>query len=126
VTERDREGVFQGTWEITSSEVWDKEALDLVERAHFRFHGRQGELVMIAVRGWLDCRYGERGDGPAVEFSWEGEDEGDQRCGRGWAVLEPDGKLEGRLFFHMGDDSAFSAMRKQAKKRGSGRSRRRR
>ena len=29
--------------------------------------------------GWLDCRYAERGGKSAVEFSWEGEDEGDQR-----------------------------------------------
>jgi hypothetical protein len=69
------------------------------------------------VHGWLDCRFAERNDRPAVEFSWEGEDEGDQRCGRGWAMLMADGKLEGRLFFHMGDDSAFSAVRTQAKKR---------
>ncbi len=120
------EGIFQGTWEITSSEVWNKDALDLVAPAHFRFDGRKGEFVMIAVRGWLDCRYVERGDKPAVEFSWEGEDEGDPRCGRGWAVLEPGGKLEGRLFFHLGDESAFSAVPMKSKKRGSGRSGRRR
>jgi hypothetical protein len=110
----------------TSSEVWDKDALDLVAQAQIRFDGRQGELAMIAVHGWLDCRYLERAGRPAVEFSWEGDDEGDQRCGRGWAVLKPDGKLEGRLFFHMGDDSAFSAVRTQAEKKRSGRTGRRR
>lgn len=125
MTKREAEDLFQGAWEITSSEVWGKEALDLVEQAQFRFEGTQGEFVMIAVHGWLDCRYLERGDRPAVEFSWEGEDEGDPRCGRGWAVLMPDGKLEGRLFFHMGDDSTFSAVRTQAKKKSPARTRRR-
>lgn len=124
MTDREAEALFQGTWEITASDVWDKEALDLIEPAHFRFEKRHGELVMIAVHGWLDCRYVERGGRPAVEFSWEGEDEGDQRCGRGWAVLGPDGQMEGRLFFHLGDDTVFSAVRMQAKERASRRGRR--
>ena len=29
--------------------------------------------------------------------------------GRGWAALNPDGTLEGHIFFHLGDDSAFRA-----------------
>ena len=44
-----------------------------------------------------------------VEFSWQGSDEGDDTSGRGWAALNPDGTLEGHLFFHLGDDSAFRA-----------------
>jgi hypothetical protein len=31
--------------------------------------------------------------------------------GRGWAVLEEDGSLRGRIFFHLGDDSGFTAAR---------------
>ncbi len=31
--------------------------------------------------------------------------------GRGWAALNPDGTLEGHLYFHLGDDSAFRAER---------------
>jgi hypothetical protein len=41
----------------------------------------------------------------------------DQCSGRGWAVLDGD-RLTGRLFFHMGDDSGFTAAR-QTKERGS-------
>ena len=26
-----------------------------------------------------------------AELSWQGMDEGDERCGRGWAVLQPEG-----------------------------------
>jgi hypothetical protein len=45
------------------------------------------------------------------EFSWQGIDEGDERCGLGWAVLQPEGDLRGWLFFHCGDDSEFTAQR---------------
>lgn len=70
-----------------------------------------GEFQFIAVQDGLDCKYSERAGRPWVEFSWEGEDEGDSQCGRGWAVLQTDGSLSGHFFFHHGDDSAFKAIR---------------
>jgi hypothetical protein len=51
----------------------------------------------------------ERDGRTGVEFSWDGDDEGDQVSGRGWAVLVDDATLEGHLFIHMGDDSGFRA-----------------
>ena len=100
---------FIGRWRITEMELWEREDLDLVGPAFIEF-GRQGmgEFQFIAVQGGLDCRFSERGDLPAVEFSWEGQDEGDDTLGRGWAVLR-EGTLEGRWFFHRGDDSWFRA-----------------
>lgn len=53
---------------------WDRDAIELVGPG------------FIAVRGWLDCRWSKRDGRPFVEFSWEGEDEGDQVTGRGWAA----------------------------------------
>ena len=44
-------------------------------------------------------------------FGAEGSDEGDEVSGRGWAALNPDGTLEGHIYFHLGDDSAFRAER---------------
>jgi hypothetical protein len=38
-------------------------------------------------------------------------DEGDDVSGRGWAALNPDGTLDGHIYFHLGDDSAFRAER---------------
>jgi hypothetical protein len=103
---------FEGTWRITEMELWDSEAIDLLGPGNFRFDADQsGEFQLIAVRGWLDCRYGERDGEPLVEFSWEGDDEGTDRCGRGWAVVAGDGTLSGRFFFHRGDDSSFTAER---------------
>jgi hypothetical protein len=54
---------------------------------------------------------GGAGQAAGVEFSWEGNDESDPASGRGWAVLEEDGSLSGRIFFHLGDDSGFTAVR---------------
>jgi hypothetical protein len=45
--------------------------------------------------------------GPVAEFSWEGDDEGDQRSGRGWAALRTAGGLVGHVYIHGGDDSGF-------------------
>lgn len=69
----------------------------------------QGRFRFIAVEGWMDTRSVERDARPGIEFSWEGNDESDPVSGRGWATLSPDGSLEGRIFFHMGDDTSFRA-----------------
>ncbi len=63
----------------------------------------------------MDCRFGKRDGAPWVEFSWQGSDEGDEALGRGWAVIYDAGKLTGRIFFHQGDDSAFEAIRFEAR-----------
>jgi hypothetical protein len=101
---------FTGRWRIVEMEMWDRDAIDLVEPGFVKFDkNRTGEFGFIAVRGWMDCRTVERDARAAVEFSWEGDDEGDQVSGRGWATLLDDGTIEGRLFFHLGDDSGFRA-----------------
>ena len=46
-----------------------------------------------------------------MEFTWEGRDEEDAACGRGWAALEVDGTLRGHLYLHLADDSGFRAVR---------------
>src|SRR5688500_17551379 len=57
----------------------------------------------------MDCRWVERDGPPFLEVRWDGDDEGDQVNGRGWAALALDNTLSGHLFFHMGDDSSFRA-----------------
>jgi hypothetical protein len=103
---------FAGKWRIAETELWEKEALDLVVPAHMTFEpDGLGHFQMIAVEGGLDCRF----DGNRVEFSWIGDDEGDPTSGRGWAEMTDQGTLEGRIYFHQGDDSAFTARRSRAK-----------
>jgi hypothetical protein len=103
---------FLGLWRIVEMELWERDDIDMLRPAHIRFkRGGTGEFQFMAVQGEMDCRFGERDDRPIVEFSWCGCEEMDQSCGRGWATLGGNDKLHGRLFFHLGDDSAFTAMR---------------
>lgn len=100
-----------GRWRIVEMDAWDREAIDLVEPGFIEFAADDtGEFGLIAVRGWLDCRVSEREGRTAVEFTWVGDDEGEQVSGRGWAVLADDASLQGHLFFHMGEDSGFRAV----------------
>jgi len=102
---------FLGEWRITETDMWDSDALDLVDEASIRFAEENwGELCMIAITADLDYWVGRRDGKPAVEFSIEGTDEGDRLCGRGWAGLS-NGSLSGHLFFHGSDDSRFLARR---------------
>jgi len=99
---------FLGTWRIVETEMWDSDALDMMVPAHITFTADGlGHFQMIAVQGGIDPRF----DGNRVEFSWVGDDAGDETNGRGWAEIGKDGKLEGRIYFHQGDDSAFVAER---------------
>jgi hypothetical protein len=106
---------FIGSWRITDTEVWDRESIDLSGPAYIKFdRNGMGEFAFIAVRGSMDCRFSQRDGKPLAEFSWLGSDELDDASGRGWAVVEDDGKLSGRVYFHLGEDSAFSATRTSA------------
>jgi hypothetical protein len=101
---------LRGRWQIVEMSEWDRDAIDLVGPGFIEFAGDgTGQFGFIAVQGWLDCRPVERDGRAGVEFSWEGFDEGDQVSGRGWAALVDDETIEGRVFFHMGDDSSFRA-----------------
>jgi hypothetical protein len=92
-------------------EVWGREYLDMEVEAfielgtdnvgRFQFGLVQGDIHYVVV---------ERDGCPAVEWSWVGVDENDEVAGRGWAVVNRD-KLEGRIFIHRGDHSAFLARR---------------
>jgi len=66
---------------------------------------------MIAVHGYLDCRY----VGHRVEFSWAGDDDGTLASGRGWAEVNGDA-MNGMLFFHDGDETTFAAKKDTANK----------
>lgn len=99
-----------GRWRIDGSDLWDRDALDLVGAAYVEFREDQtGIFRFIAVEGWLDYRPAEIDGRPGVEFTFEGTDEGDPVSGRGWAAQVEGDELQLHIFFHMGDDSAFRA-----------------
>jgi hypothetical protein len=101
---------FAGTWRITETEVWDLEELDDDTPASMTFGSSGvGRFEMLAVRAEVDARF----DGNRVEFTWAGHDDGSEVSGRGWAKLGKDGRLRGRIYFHLGDESSFVAQRKK-------------
>jgi hypothetical protein len=107
-----RPGRLAGYWRIVEMELWDTGYIDLVVPAFIEFTGDgMGEFQFGTVRGWLDGRFGGPAATSRVDFSWEGENDNDPGSGRGWAELRGD-RLEGRLYIHGGDDSAFVALRR--------------
>ena len=101
-----------GRWRIEEMELWDRDAIDLVEPGFIDIGpDGVGSLSFIAVVGGIDFRFARVDGVHAVEFSWEGDDDGGPASGRGSAKLSDDGQLRGRIFFHLGDDSWFTARR---------------
>lgn len=99
---------FAGRWRIVEMDTWDNEFLDLVEEAHLTFKGAaNGEIAFGALKGFLDVRYGARDGSACAEFSWEGHDENDPACGRGWASIGTAGRLVGHFHIHNGDELGF-------------------
>ncbi len=101
-----------GTWRIVEMDLWDREDIDLIGPGFIEFSkDRAGQFRFIAVEGWMDCHPRQHDGRPCVEFTWDGNDEGDHVHGRGWAELEDDGSLSGHFYFHLGDDSGFRGVR---------------
>jgi hypothetical protein len=104
---------FAGRWRITSMSAWDQDFIDEEEEGYFEFDGRgSGEFHFGYVHGQMDCRPATREGEPALECTWDGNDEMDPAQGRGWAVVRGD-ELHGMIFFHGGDDSEFVAKKAQ-------------
>jgi hypothetical protein len=109
------ESPLLGRWLIVSMSNWDEDYINEEIRAFIEFEpGQRGDFQFGYVRGGIDYRDVLRDGRPAVEFSWEGNDEMDPASGRGWAILEGD-VLNGMIFFHQGDESEFVAERADRK-----------
>jgi hypothetical protein len=108
---------FTGRWRIVSMSAWDEDYIDEEEEGFFEFDDKgSGEFHFGYVHGHMHCRLTTREGEPAVEWTWEGNDEMDPALGRGWAVVKGD-ELHGMIFFHGGDDSEFVATRAKGQKR---------
>src|SRR5271170_6325804 len=102
---------FEGRWRIVSMSAWVEEYIDEEEEGYFEFTDKGwGEFHFGYVHGHMDCRLTTRDGEPAVEWTWDGNDEMDPAQGRGWAVVKGD-ELHGMIFFHGGDESEFVAQR---------------
>ena len=102
-----------GRWSIDSMSMWDKDYIDAEVPGYFEFGPENlGSFQFGYVEGDVDYRATERGDKPAVEFSFEGGDgaDGTPCSGRGWMTLEGE-TLTGMFFFHRGDESEIELTR---------------
>jgi len=109
-----------GRWSIDSMSEWDKEYIDEEVPGYFEFGPDDlGSFQFGYVQGDVDYRVTERGDKPAVEFSFEGGDgaDGTPCTGRGWMTLGGE-TLKGEFFFHRGDESEIELSRMPEKKTG--------
>ena len=108
---------FQGRWMIEQMDQWDveEESEELQPSIEFE-RSDTGQFQFGCVYGEMDCRVTQRDGQPAVEFTWDGNDETEHVFGRGWAMLDSD-QLNRMIFFHQGDESGFTA-RREAKKIG--------
>lgn len=105
--------LFIGPWRIVWMSGWDQDYVDMDVPGHITFEtGRSGSFQFGMVQAQIDCRIDGRQD-QRIEFTWHGFDEGDELAGRGHAEIV-DRELHGHLFIHLGDDSAFRAVRKPA------------
>ena len=108
---------FVGRWRIMSMTMLDQEFIDEEEEGYIGFGAKErGEFHFGYVHGYTDCRFVTRGGEPAVEWSWDGNDEMERANGRGWAIINGD-ELRGMIFFHDGDETEFVARRDGVKKK---------
>ena len=99
---------LKGRWQITKMDKWDRAFIDLVEPAFLEFLDNHfGSLHFGCVYANLDYRLDEKG---RAEFSFCGDDEGQEVFGRGWVKRDKQG-LYGSIFFHEGEQSEFEAVK---------------
>ena len=104
---------INGIYEITHMDQWAQDFVDIEVPGFIRIdpHG-QGEFQFGYVHGEMTVMFTERNGKTAAEWTWQGNDEMDPASGRGWSVLQAEGRLEGEIVFLDGDSSGFSAEQK--------------
>jgi hypothetical protein len=108
---------FEGRWHIVSMSAWDDDYSTEEPQPFIEFEANgTGHFQFGSVQGSMDYRPATRDGQPAVEWTWEGNDEMDSAMGGGWAVLQGD-KLHGMHFLHLGDESGFVAKKAGKQKR---------
>ncbi len=101
-----------GTWNITEMENWDEDYFNMEVQAYIEIDQRgSGNFQFGLVVGQIDGEIVKDGAGERLEFTWDGNDENDEAFGSGWVKLKDKNTLEGKIKFHQGDSSLFSAKR---------------
>ena len=97
---------MKGKWRIVRMPDYTADFPDMAGPAYILFDGKGGgEFAFGCVTGAIHAA----GDGNAIEFAWDGNDEMDEASGEGWAELQTDGSTIGQICFHGGDEADFIA-----------------
>ena len=97
-----------GRWRIIEADLWDRDYLDLCGPATLVVKASgHGEIAFGAMQASLDVDYGP----DEIGFTWAGFDEMDEVSGTGSAELQPDGSLEIKFEYHLGDEAILKAVR---------------
>jgi len=104
---------YVGSWRVTEKSNWDRDYIDEVApgRLVVKANGT-GTLRFGLVQAELDCRMEGVGVAKDLAFTFAGSDEMEETSGRGWAVARGN-RLEGRLYFRLGDDTTFNARKEK-------------
>ena len=105
------EMVVLGTRRITGMDVWYVDNLDMEVPAHITIRDKlTDEFQFGLMLGDLDARLCATDSVARLEFSWSAFDENAPMSDRGWMEVAGD-RAQGHIFIHLGDDSAFAAVR---------------
>jgi len=109
---KDPQHEFVGTWHIDEMELWDEDYINMEAQAYIEVDAQNmGHFQFGLVSGQMDGEIVEEGERRRLEFTWDGNDECDEAQGSGWLELTDENHLEGRIKFHHGDSSTFTAER---------------
>lgn len=97
---------IRGRWRIVAMPGYVEDYPDMVEPAYILF---ETDGLGAFAFGCVTGRIFGAGEGDAVAFSWDGNDEMDEVQGDGRAEFQPDGSLKGTICFHGGDEVNFIA-----------------
>ena len=107
---------FEGIWHIIEMEMWDEDYFNMDVQAFIRIGSNgMGDFQFGLVSGQIDGEIVKPGKVERFEFTWDGQDEMDPVSGCGWLRVSGADKLRGRIKFHLGDSSEFTAVRAQGR-----------
>lgn len=96
---------------------WDEDYFNMEVKAYLEIEPDfMGSFQFGLVSGQMDGEIVDYPDGKRFEFTWDGNDECDPALGSGWVKLIDTNTIEGKIKFHLGDSSTFSAKRVKKQK----------
>jgi hypothetical protein len=103
---------FAGMWHIFEMEMWDEDYFNMEVQAYIEINSKgNGEFQFGLVSGYIDGEIINDAEAEKLDFTWEGNDESDATSGSGWLKMKEKDIIEGKIKFHMGEISKFSAKR---------------